>query len=45
MIPDWLALAFVLVCIVAPVAMIAFDRWQGILHSPEDFIHTYDRDD
>lgn len=45
MIPPWLALAFVLVCIVAPVAMIALDRAHAILADPEEFIPTFDRED
>lgn len=45
MIPWWLAAAFVIVCIIAPVAMIALDRAHAILAAPEDFLPRFDTED
>lgn len=45
MIPHWLAALFVIVCIIAPVAMVAVSIWQNTLAAPEDFLPRFDTED
>lgn len=41
MIPEWLALAFVFVCIIMPVAIIGIDMWANIMPCAEDFLPDF----